>query len=98
MTINFRVEYEPTPIRHIAVQCPFCDEWFRARDISNKSLDYDYEIEFAEYHCPICDKYFSSSKHDSSGGRIENYLPNIEECGDADEVYEDCLTRKEVWE
>lgn len=26
--VNMKVEYERTPIRHLAVQCPDCDFWF----------------------------------------------------------------------
>ena len=33
--MNVRVEYESTPIRHIAVQCPYCSKWFNGRDIFN---------------------------------------------------------------
>ena len=98
MTINFRVEYDPSPIRHIAVQCPFCNKWFRGRDIANKRLDYDYEVGLAEYHCPICDKYFSNGVCDSYGRYIERCSTSIEECGSAEEVYKGCLTKKEVWE
>ena len=26
--INVRVEYECNPIRHLALQCPYCNNWF----------------------------------------------------------------------
>lgn len=31
--MKIRVEYEPIPIRHIAVQCDNCFKWFDGREI-----------------------------------------------------------------
>lgn len=45
---NVRVEYESTPIRHIAVQCPNCKKWFRGWEITEDNLRYAYEINFAD--------------------------------------------------
>ena len=91
--MNIRVEYDPTPIRHIAVQCPDCKKWFYGRDIINgdwlRDLTYDYQINFATFTCPVCGKEF--------GGLQNVDKPKIEEVS-YPEVYEGCLTRKEIWE
>ena len=92
--MNVRVEYESTPIRHIAVQCSYCGKWFCGWDVvvSNNSLRdlrYDSDIHFAEFQCPVCGKGF--------GGLQNNDAPNIEEVGSAEKCYKDCLQKKEVW-
>ena len=38
---NVRVEYESTPIRHIAVQCPKCGKWFHGWDIVKEERAFD---------------------------------------------------------
>ena len=38
---NVRVEYESTPIRHIAVQCPKCGKWFKGWDIVQDEMPID---------------------------------------------------------
>lgn len=86
---NVRVEYECTPIRHIAVQCPKCKKWFYGDDITKDDLRYDYEVNFAEFACPICGEEFGGIQHADK--------PNIEEVG-YPKVYEGCVQRKEVWE
>ena len=93
--MNVRVEYESTPIRHIAVQCPKCNKWFNGRDIINvdwlKDLRYSYQIFFAQFECPVCGKIFG-------GDECRDFSNvNIEETS-YPEVYKDCLQRKEVWE
>ena len=94
MTIKFRVEYDPTPIRHIAVQCPYCGKWFSGRDIlASGDLRYGCDIVFAEFHCPVCNMNFSGYYPDSG---FETVV--IKECGDHTEVYKDCLKKKETWE
>lgn len=90
---NVRVEYESTPIRHIAVECPKCNKWFMGWDIFNGSpfedLRYDHDIDFATFTCPVCGEEF--------GGLQNSDRPNIEiSCHP--EVYEGCLKRKETWE
>lgn len=91
---NVRVEYESTPIRHIAVQCPECGKWFYGWDVVKGEnafdvLRYAHDIDWAEFKCPVCEKEF--------GGRQHNDKANIKEVGHP-EVYKDCLQRKEVWE
>ena len=85
---NVRVEYESTPIRHIAVQCPDCKKWFRGWEITKDSLSYSYEIGFAKFECPICEREFGGLQHTDK--------PNIEEVGHP-AVYEGCLEKKVKW-
>lgn len=89
--MKVRVEYEPTPVRHIAVQCPGCSNWFNGRDITEDELGFSYEIPFAQFICPVCGKVF--------GGNAYEHCANmkIEEVAYPD-IYKDCLQRKEVWE
>lgn len=84
--MKVRVEFDPTPIRHIAIQCPKCERWFYGRDVTTDDLYFDYQIEFAHCTCPICNRIFS--------GRIVE----IEEVGSAGECYNGCLGKKVVWE
>ena len=95
MTINFRAEYDPAPIRHVAVQCPYCDKWFRAYDIltESKLLRFESDLEFANFTCPICDRDFSGYNPDSGFEKIE-----VQECLSHTEVYRDCLEKKVRWE
>lgn len=91
---NVRVEYESTPIRHIAVQCPKCEKWFRGWDIVKgerpfNALKYDHDINFAEFKCPVCENEF--------GGFDRDDKANIKEV-DYPAVYEECLEKKETWE
>lgn len=89
--MNVRVEYEPTPIRHIAVQCPNCEKWFRGRDITTDRLNYQYQIYSAQFECPACGHIFGADAYN-------NYATlKIVERG-CDEVYKGCLVKKEVWE
>lgn len=85
---NVRVENESTPIRHIAVQCPECNEWFHGWDIVKNGgafdeLRYEHDIRYTVFKCPVCGKEFGGIQHADK--------PNIE-------VYDGCLKRKEVWE
>lgn len=86
--MNARIEYEIPTIRHIAVQCPECKNWFEGREITSKSIHTNTDAKSAVYKCPICGFNFS--------GNFEKF--NIKECGSSTEVYENCLRRKVVWE
>lgn len=90
--MNVRVEYDSTPIRHIAVQCPECEEWFNGRDIVNgdwlDELRFEHQIYWATFTCPVCGWEF--------GGLHNADKANIEEVS-YPEVYDGCLERKEVW-
>lgn len=93
--MNVRVEYEPTPIRHLAVQCPKCNNWFNGwavmKGAAFHNLRYKHDIASAKFHCPICNEDFGY-KFDQI-----NYL-HIKEVNSAEECYKDCLTKKETWE
>lgn len=86
---NVKVQYEDTPIRHIAVQCPNCNKWFRGWDIVKGDLRYAYQINFAEFTCPICNEKFGGIQHADK--------PNIKKSA-YPEIYEACVKKKEVWE
>ena len=89
---NVRVEFECTPIRHIAVQCPKCENWFRGLDILEcGTLRFAYDINYAIFKCPLCEKEFGSIAHGDK--------PVVEEFSHPD-VYKGILEKKEkvVWE
>lgn len=86
---NVRVEYESTPIRHVAVQCPNCKKWFRGWEITEDELRYASDIHYAVFECPICEKGFGGIQHADK--------PNIEEVGHP-AVYEGCLEKKVTWQ
>ena len=92
--MNVRVEYEATPIRHIAVQCPACGRWYRGHDISDSDLQYEYQIHFATFTCPVCGEIFGYTFETRGVCRTIN----VTECSSSEEVYKDCLRRKETWE
>ena len=90
--MKIRVEYDATPVRHAAAQCPACERWFRARDITKDRIDYDFQIRMAQFECPVCGKIFGGNEHSGYSNVI------VEECDGFSAVYKDCLRRKEVWE
>lgn len=94
MNFNVRVEYEPIPIRHIAVQCPECKNWFHGMNITDDDLFYSYQIDMASYCCPVCHTTFGRSDWNNFKGKDK---PNIEEVSYPD-VYEGCLKQKVIWE
>lgn len=85
--MNVRVEYDPTPIRHIAVQCPNCKRWFHGYDATNDEIRFDYQIRYARFECPVCEAFFCGYDH-----------CEITEFGSAEEVYKGCLEKKVSWE
>ena len=90
--MNIRVVYEPTPIRHIAVQCPKCEKWFYGNDIADNHISFDYQIRYAQFECPVCGKIFG-------GDESKDYSNvKIEEVGSSTECYKNCLEKKVVWE
>lgn len=89
--MNVRIKYDPTPIRHIAVQCPKCEKWFYGRDITKNSLDYEYQVKCAYFKCPMCKASFG-------GDEYNDWLDvHIEEV-DYPDIYKGCLSKNEVWE
>lgn len=95
MSFNVRVEYESTPIRHIAVQCPNCENWFHGSDITDDDLGYEYQIDFAHFTCPVCGRKFGRSDTWNAYTALDK--PHIEEVS-YPEVYDGCLTQKVIWE
>ena len=97
MNFNVRVEYERTPIRHIAVQCPKCKKWFYGSDITEDDLTYSYQIDIATFHCPVCKTEFGYNLDNNWNPLKEKDKSFIEEVSYPD-VYQDCLTQKIIWE
>lgn len=97
MNFNVRVEYECTPIRHIAVQCPKCKKWFYGSDITEDDLTYSYQIDIATFHCPVCKTEFGYNRDNNWNPLKEKDKSFIEEVSYPD-VYQDCLTQKIIWE
>lgn len=90
--MNVRIMYDPSPIRHIAVQCPDCERWFNGRDIGDRELVYDYELYQTQFTCPVCGKVFGPDDHSVNRNVI------IEECDRQSDVYKDIYKKVEKWE
>lgn len=89
--MNVRIEYDAVPIRHIAVQCPRCGRWYAGRDITEQKLNFSNELYHAQFICPVCGHVFGANE-------CQGYSNvKITECVGHEEVYKDCLHRKEVW-
>ena len=84
--VNVKVEYDRIPIRHMAVQCPDCKNWFASYDIVQSDWDYEHQINGAICECPICQNSFGIS--DDS---------NIEESGEFPEFYDKCKKQVTTW-
>jgi len=77
MMMRIRLELDAASIRHLAVQCPDCENWFHGRDITHDELSYEYDIFFAQFECPVCGKIFGSEKigdASSNIGAIRRYI------------------------
>ena len=85
--VNMKVEYESTPIRHLAVQCPDCENWFFGYDIFKDDCQYDYQLRGSECHCPKCGSEFKV-----------DFESNIEESNEFPEFYDKCLRQKITWQ
>ena len=85
--VNIKAEFESTPIRHLAIQCPSCNSWFVGNDILKKECHYDYELFGADCLCPKCGYDFEIS-----------YKSKPDENVEFPEFYDRCLTKKEAWE
>ena len=86
--INMRVEFEIAPIRHLAVQCPSCENWFCEYEITGNNIHNVIDAKWAIYHCPICHTTFKPNDYDE----IEITQP-----GGTDKVYEGVKQREEKW-
>ena len=85
--VNMKVEYEATPIRHLAVQCPDCDFWFFGSDIIKGGCEFEFQLIGARCKCPKCGSEFKVDKES-----------NIEESDEFPEFYQKCLRKKVTWE
>lgn len=85
--VKIKAEFDPSPIRHLAIQCPNCNNWFVGNDILYKQVMYEYEIKGNSFNCPICGTYVLIS--DDS---------KIEEDVDFPKFYDNCKKKKTVWE
>ena len=87
--VNMKVEfeYEATPIRHLAVQCPDCEFWFHGYNIIEDECRYSYQLRGAMCKCPKCGSKFTTDNES-----------NIEESGEFPKFYEKCLRQKITWE
>ena len=86
ITTHIRVEYEITPIRHIAIKCPGCSSYFDAKDITEKHIKDIIDAQCADYSCPLCHTDF----------RADDSFTTISECNSADEVYKD--VKRQTWQ
>ena len=86
--MRVRLELDPAPVRHIAVQCPSCKRWFHGQEIADDWIEYEYQINFARFRCPICGHPFGAF----------DYSDDIVIDTDYKDIYEGCLHRKEIWE
>lgn len=85
--VKMKVEYERVPIRHLAVQCPDCKNWFMGDDIFYDHPNYSYELTNARCHCPKCGSDF-----------ITGFESEISEDASFPEFYDSCLKQKTIWE
>lgn len=86
--VQLKVEFEPCPVRHLAIQCPDCNRWFKQTDITlHKWISDESDIsQFTECECPACGCKFD--------------LGNVEYGEDVEfpEFYDNCSKKKTVWE
>lgn len=86
--VQLKVEFESRPVRHLAIQCPDCNKWFKQTDITIKKwISNESDInQFTKCECPACGCKFDL-------GNVE-YDENVE----FPEFYDNCAKQKTVWE
>lgn len=84
--IQIKVEYESVPIRHLAIQCPNCKNWFHGTNIAQKNVVYEHDLYYLKCNCPVCNHYFNT---ESNYEITEISYPQI---------YDKCLNKKVTWE
>ncbi|SEU09465.1 hypothetical protein SAMN05443270_3095 [Lacrimispora sphenoides] len=84
--VKIKVEFEAIPIRHMAVQCSDCKNWFHGNDIYKDGCSYKHDIFWNECECPKCGNRFIVSENSDLGS------------ANFPEFYKECLQKKEVWE
>lgn len=64
--VKIYVEYEPTPFRHLVIECPKCDNKFLPYDICNDDVPmYSWELScYCKCTCPMCGHSFDLSNTD----------------------------------
>lgn len=82
--VNIKIEYESTPIRSIAIECPECKNWFYGSDICKENVSFDYQLYNISCQCPKCNHLFTPD-------------PEIQECSSSFEVYENTLKKEVKW-
>lgn len=85
--VKIKAEFDLIPVRHLAIQCPNCKNWFVGNDILYNEVMYEYEIKGNSFNCPTCGAYIIIS--DDS---------EIEEDVDFPKFYDNCKKKKTVWE
>ena len=55
---NVKVETESTQIRHLAIECPNCNNWFKSYDICKTKVHFVEEIINTNCECPMCNYNF----------------------------------------
>ena len=93
MIRNVRVVYEPIQLKHLAVQCPKCDNWFNGWEVMQgaafHNLRFKNDIPFAKFNCPICGENFGRDHHDTI---------SIQEVKSIQECYKGCISKYDTWE
>lgn len=84
--VAIKANFDPAPIRHLAIQCPECNNWFIGNDILENTIYYAYEISGSSCLCPKCNTSF-----------IISINSDIDEEADFPEFYRKCLKRKITW-
>lgn len=92
--MKVRVEYDPIPIKRLAVQCPTCKNWFNGYEVMKgadfRNLRFRSDIMYKTFKCPKCEMEF--------GNILNGEEIDIQEVFSAEECYKDCLGKKEIWE
>ncbi len=85
--VAIKAEFDPAPIRHLAIQCPECKNWFVGHDILEKHISYEYELSGSSCKCPICHAFFVISTNS-----------DVDKEADFPEFYKKCKKKKTTWE
>ena len=88
MAFNVRIDHDPATIRHIAIQCPKCKEWFHGRDLTDELLTYDTDLYHVTFICPLCYTLF---------GKDTDYEVCCGEEADYPEIYVGCYQKSTVF-
>ena len=86
-SVKVKFETESTPLRHLAIQCPYCKNWFQGDDITSERIHYVEHLPYSDCYCPICQESFS----------IDPYS-TLEESDEFPKFYEQCMHKKTTWE